>query len=528
MTSSSARAWRAPAAAALAALLLTATPATALAAPAGVSSADGADLMSVSMDSDGLSLRFRDARQAAEGAEGTDPAAVEFGPAGGLGAAVPASPDYAFLGRPGTPVWSLSAGGSRFPSLDFTGIDPGDVEGGKVTLNLESAEGPGDFAAYTVSRWGEPSVLLDSDGRTSAELPAGERVGGVAWTFDTPGDYRLNLAVSAKSGGAELTQAATYSVEVPTIIVPSASAAPAAVGQTAQSAATAEAAEAAEVATPASGEATAKAAEQKVISDGHVDMGPQLTGDTFRIRLRDDTVSPPVWRELTDVVLKATDKAKIEIPAGSGYAFLGTAGDPIWMLPQTQQSGIVWPGWNTQHESIVSGVDGGVTWTVKSVDGPGAFKLFLTSSFGTPDVLFNSAKALPQQLAIPPNTHAHGNWAFTKAGLYKIGVEMSAKTTAGKTVTDSRTLAIAVGDATDAEAGFGSDSDSGSDSGSGNDGAADGSDEAGGDQATGGGSGGALAKTGASIALFGGIGLVLVVVGVVAMRLGRRRESPSL
>jgi surface-anchored protein len=473
------------------ALLLVASPAVASAAPA-----DGADLLSVSVHRDQLSVHFRDAQQAASGAEGTDPAQVTLGPAGGLPAKVPGDPAYAFLGEPGQPVWSLSAGGSRFPALDLTGVDPRAVDGGALTLKLVSAEGPGEFAVYTVSRWGRPTVLLDSDGRTSTQLRAGRRLGGVAWTFDTAGDYRLTFAVSARADGRNLARTATYAVEVPAITAP---AAPLAAGQAPAGKAKAQARK------PAAAQA-----QSRVISDGHVDMGPQLSGDSLRIRLRDDTASPPVWRELSDVVLKVTDKAKIPIPAGAGYAFLGRAGQQIWMLPQTQQAGIVWPGWNTQHDSVVAGVNGNVTWTVKQVTGPGEFKLFLTTSFGTPDVLFDSAKTLPQKLVIPPNTHAHGNWAFTKAGRYELAVQMSARTKAGRAVTDTRTLALAVGDSTGT--GSGSTKQGG--------GAADGGSD-------GGGSGGPLAKTGANVVLVATGGVLLVLLGAGIVRLTRRRAVSS-
>ncbi|WP_372339011.1 TIGR03773 family transporter-associated surface protein [Actinoplanes sp. RD1] len=537
-------AWRVPTAAAFTALMLASAPAAALAAePVSAVPADGADLMSVSVDGDRLSVRFRDAGQAASDATGTDPAAISLGPEGGLTAAVPNDPAYAFLGEPGRPVWSLSAGGSRFPALDLTDVRPQSVAGGKVQLRLVAAEGPGDFAMYTVDRWGRPTVLIDSDARTSTQLPAGRRLGGLAWTFGAAGDYRLTFAASATTGGEKLTRTTTYAVDVPAMAAAPAQATPqkppaapaqatpqkppAAPAQataqrpavapaqaTAQRPAVAPAQAAAQTPAAVQQEAakTAKA-QTKVIDDGHVDMGPQLSGSAMTIRIKDDTTSPPVWRELSGVVLKASDKAKIPVPAGTGYAFLGKAGDDVWLLPQTQQSGIVWPGWNTQHESVISGLRGNVTWSLKGVSGPGAFKLFLTSSFGTPDVLFDSAKALPQQLSIPLNTHAHGNWAFTKAGLYRLAVQMSATTRAGKTVTDTKTLTIAVGDSTSTETEAGAPGTP----------ATTGPAAASGASSTPDSAGGALARTGANIVIVAGGGLLLVLAGFVALRLGRRR-----
>jgi putative ABC transporter-associated repeat protein len=246
-------------------------------------------------------------------------------------------------------------------------------------------------------------------------------------------------------------------------------------------------------------------------------MGPQLSGNTWTIRIKDDRSSPAVWRELADVVLQVKDMAKMTVPAGAD--FLGKQGDPVWLLPQSQQSGVVWPGWNTQHESVVSGVKGNVTWTLKGVDGPGRFALFLTGSFGKADVLFDSAKAFPQKLSIPLNTHAHGNWAFSKPGLYRLAVQMSGTTTGGKAVTDTKTLTIAVGDSTDPNSGFGP----GGGSGSGSDDADGGGNGDGGGKQAG---GGLLPRTGAGWVLSAGAaGLTLVAVGALLVMLTRRRRA---
>ncbi|NLU79251.1 cell wall anchor protein [Micromonospora sp. HNM0581] len=498
-----------------------ATPATA--APAAISSA-GADLVSVALDGDVMSLRLRDAGQAAGDRAGRDPAEVVLGPDDGLAGRVPDGPSLAFLGEPGHAVWALSAGDTGFPFLDTTGVRPGAVAGDQVTLSLGSVEGPGTFTAYTLSGLGSATPLFGSGAgvRRSTQLAAGTRTGGVVWAFDAAGDYRLTLTGSAalRSGGTARAEA-TYRVRVPAIEptesalpapmrraasvdvfaapAPAAAPKPAAVPQVA---AVPEAAAVPEVAKAAAG-------ARQVIDDGHVDMGPNLSGDTWTIQIKDDRSSPAVWRETADVVLHAKDEAKITVPAGAD--FLGKQGDTVWVLPQTQQAGLVWPGWNTQHPSVVSGVQGKVTWTLKGVDGPGRFALFLTGSFGEADVLFDSGEPFPQKLDIALNTHTHGNWAFGKPGLYRLAVQMSGTTTAGKAVTDTKTLTIAVDDSTDPHAGFGSGSGSGGDNG------ADGSDQGG---------GGPLPRTGAGWVLMAGlVGVVLVAAGALLLLLSRRRVA---
>ncbi|MGC5311505.1 TIGR03773 family transporter-associated surface protein [Micromonospora zamorensis] len=516
---------------ALAVLALALGGVPAAAEPASVTAA-GADLVSVMLDGDSMSLRLRDAAQVSRNAAGHDPAEVVLGPDGGLAGRVPAGKGFAFLGSPGHAVWSLSAGDSGFPALNTTGVRPGVVTDDTVALTVRSVEGPGTFTAYTLSGLGTATPLFGSGPGLArkARLPVATRTGGLVWAFDAAGDYRLALTGSATlRSGRKVSAEATYRVRVPAINpveqAPPAPPAQQVPGSDEQSAARAFAAPAAApkaaaapsaaapkpaAAPPAA--ATTSTGARQVIADGHVDMGPQLSGDRWTIRIKDDRTSPPVWRETADVVLQVKDNAKITVPAGAD--FLGKQGDAVWLLPQSQQAGIVWPGWNTQHESVVSGVKGNVTWTLKGVNGPGRFALFLTGSFGKADVLFDSGKAFPQQLSVPLNTHAHGNWAFSKPGLYRLAVQMNGTTSAGKAVTDTKTLTLAVGDSTDPNSGFGSGSGSGADRDK-NGGAAQGG-------------GGPLPRTGAGWVLTAGaVGIVLMAVGVLLVVLGRRRRAGS-
>jgi putative ABC transporter-associated repeat protein len=477
-------------------------------------SADGADLMSVSLVDGKLSLRIRDATQVARGVPGHDPAGVVLGPDSGVAGRVPDDSRFSFLGPPGQPVWLLAAGSTAFPSFDTSGVDRGAVRGDRITASLRAADGPGRFTAYRLSGLGAITPLFGTDTMDDVELPAETRTPAVLWAFDAAGDYRVTLAASATlPSGQAVTTEATYRVTVPPITpgpsaTPPSPTGPADVAKTLPKAVAVP--PAAQRGNPPALEAPARAlppkvaaattGTRKVISNGHVDMGPQLAGETWTIRLKDDTVSPPVWRELADVVLHVKDNAKTTVPAGAD--FLGTAGDPVWLLPQAQQSGIVWPGWNTQHESVVGAVRGNVVWTLKGVDGPGRFILFLTGSFGNADVLFDSARTLPQQLNIPLNTHAHGNWGFSGPGLYRLEVQMSGTTSAGRAVTDTRTLAVAVGDSTDPDTGFGSGSGNGSGDGDGR-----------------------LPRTGESWVVPASVGgALLLAIGVLLVYLARRRR----
>ncbi|MFV2017983.1 TIGR03773 family transporter-associated surface protein [Micromonospora sp. LOL_023] len=465
--------------------------------PATVTAA-GADLVAVELADGRLSLFAREAsvdRDAAPG-RSLDPATVLFGPQGGATVRTPEHLAFQFLGGAGRPMWAVTGGDTDFPYLDTRAVPRGAVRDDTIELSLGSVDGPGGFAAYTLGGLGQATPLFGTfDGMPrAARLPAATRTGGLVWLFDAAGEYRLTVTAAATlANGDEARADAVYQVRVPqlgavdkALPAPAPAPAPASALQRAaaapdlsepQIAAPGDAAVGVE-AQPLAAPATSAAQQQNlaavpssrvVIDDGHVDMGPQLDGSDLTILLKDDTVSPAVWRNLSDVVLQVKDNAKITVPEGAD--FLGASGDEVWLLPQGQQSGIVWPGWNTQHPSVVAGISGPVTLTFKGVTGPGRFTLFLTGSFGEAEVLFDSAASLPQRLDIPSNTHAHGNWAFSAPGIYRLAFEMSGTTTTGVTVTDTRTLNLAVGDGTDPDTGFGPGSGDGDgDDGSGGDG----------------------------------------------------------
>lgn len=183
-----------------------------------------------------------------------------------------------------------------------------------------------------------------------------------------------------------------------------------------------------------------------VIADGHVDLGPRFVDGRWTIQIRDDRADPVVWRSLEDVVLQATAKARVTVPADPAYGFLGRPGSQVFVLPQVQQAGILWPGWNTQDTEVATRVAREVTWTLDAVHGPGPFTLFLNSEFGRPAPVFDSRKPFPQQTGIDVNTHVHGNWTFGAPGSYLLGIAMSARLTDGTTVTDHRWLRLYAGD----------------------------------------------------------------------------------
>jgi surface-anchored protein len=175
------------------------------------------------------------------------------------------------------------------------------------------------------------------------------------------------------------------------------------------------------------------------ISQGHVDaIDVDWTGTALTLDIRDNTVTPAVDREPVDVILNAVSASKTTVPNNSAYAFLGTPGSPVWILPQTQASNILWPGFNT--EGVTAGALQGDSLTVQlvSVVGPADMSVYSTNSLGSPTIWYDSGNGVPDKRTFTINTHAHANWAFEAAGTYTAVFEATAATAAGVAVSSGR------------------------------------------------------------------------------------------
>ena len=190
------------------------------------------------------------------------------------------------------------------------------------------------------------------------------------------------------------------------------------------------------------------------ISAGHVDMGPRFNNGKFELMLHDDHGETPVWRSLDEVIYRGSDQAILEVPNDPRYSFVGApAGSKVYVIPQTETKGVIWPGWNTQDPQLVSKLNRGVNLTLEQVSGPGTFSLYLENgNFSAPQVLWSSTKNEPQKLWVEKNTHTHANWVFTAPGEYLLKVTASAELSDGSTLSDTRYLKFAVGDSANADA----------------------------------------------------------------------------
>src|SRR5687767_11174694 len=88
---------------------------------------------------------------------------------------------------------------------------------------------------------------------------------------------------------------------------------------------------------------TADAPAAVVLAEGHVDYAARFVDGSFQSQVKDGTQGTVVWREPRDVVFHARPEARTSVPDDPRMRFLGAPGDPVWVLPQVQRAGLLWP-----------------------------------------------------------------------------------------------------------------------------------------------------------------------------------------
>ncbi|WP_314451015.1 TIGR03773 family transporter-associated surface protein [uncultured Microbacterium sp.] len=192
-----------------------------------------------------------------------------------------------------------------------------------------------------------------------------------------------------------------------------------------------------------------------ILNDGHLDVASTLDGGVFDTQVKDTTVEGVAnatrygasWHDPAEVVMQLLPGSETVVPAEEKYRFLGAAGAPVWLVTETQQEGLVWPGWSTESIPLTATTTG-VDWRLDRVSGPGEFSLSKGgSSLGSVDVLMNTRDGITaaDKITIPKHSHVHGDWAFSAEGTYCLGFTRSTTLPDGSTPTDTFTLAVAVG-----------------------------------------------------------------------------------
>ncbi|MDT0346207.1 choice-of-anchor M domain-containing protein [Streptomyces litchfieldiae] len=181
--------------------------------------------------------------------------------------------------------------------------------------------------------------------------------------------------------------------------------------------------------------APTQAAAPVTLSEGHVDVVDiAYEGGALELGLHDSTTGTGVERDPAEVTLHVKAEAQTQVPNNSAYAFLGSPGDPVWILPQSENPDLLFAGW-AAHE-VPSGTfqNNSVQLGLTAVSGPADVSVYNTALSG-PVKRFDSGDGLPDSVAVSAGAHHHANWAFEAEGDYTLTFQATGVLLDGTTVT---------------------------------------------------------------------------------------------
>jgi surface-anchored protein len=139
--------------------------------------------------------------------------------------------------------------------------------------------------------------------------------------------------------------------------------------------------------------------------------------------------------EATNVLLTVAQSAKLSIPANPNFAFLGNAGDPVWVLPASQNDNLLYLGFSSDASSPP--LSQASTARVVHVSAPGKFFVWQTSG-GAANVFINAApgeSGPTNRVTVNNPSHAHYNFGFSTSGVYRVTFRAEAELAAGGLIT---------------------------------------------------------------------------------------------
>lgn len=167
---------------------------------------------------------------------------------------------------------------------------------------------------------------------------------------------------------------------------------------------------------------------QTLLTSGHTDVGIAFESGAFDLHIGQHEATPPMEYGPGEAIL-AVDltHAQAAVPSGGAWSFLGTAGNPVWILPQVENPSLLFLGLGTEELESGLFMNDQITLSLTAVRAPGAFSMYEVGVFGTPTVFMNSGDGISggDQIALSAGSHRHVNWAFTTPGVYQVDFEAS-------------------------------------------------------------------------------------------------------
>jgi len=128
--------------------------------------------------------------------------------------------------------------------------------------------------------------------------------------------------------------------------------------------------------------------------------------------------------------LPVSFELRSEVPDDPRYTtFLGPAGGPVWILPQSARPNEISMGVGTSRIAPNVFSRNEVYLSLHRVEGPGQFAMYNANSQGAPELImatFDGVDPAADRLSVPAlGGHLHMNWAFTAPGTYRLGFAAS-------------------------------------------------------------------------------------------------------
>lgn len=380
-------------------------------------------------------------------------------------------PKLSFLGDPGDIVWvapqevdfmdswrPLWAGAGAFDPHHELSV-PSDFVDNKVTMELAEIDGPGDVEMFFYNRSAdEPNrVFSTKDDKRTFQLNVGSH-GHYSWTFTEAGIYNLTWRVHGqKTDGTE----ETGPLVTTTWLVGSDEEVGLPEGTTTELAPITKSAEdmrdemteAANPTTSAPAETPAEVYTQSteqvqkllwrsnpttMITHGHQDMGLFGSGREAVAKMHSDVDGD---HRSTTFVYAVPNRALLQIPAPVSQNIGVCAG---WVLPQTQDFSLPWPGFSTENFDYNSVTPEGIAVSISAFEGPGRM-------VATHDALLSTSISLDSadlslKVHYPQRSHDHMAFTFTQPGAYRVTYAFEGKTTEGQPLYKELVAYYMVGD----------------------------------------------------------------------------------
>ncbi|AEB44445.1 choice-of-anchor M domain-containing protein [Micromonospora maris] len=181
-------------------------------------------------------------------------------------------------------------------------------------------------------------------------------------------------------------------------------------------------------------------------SSGHLDLVDiAYEAGELELGVHDEDNDVEYATDEVKVVVKR--QARVTVPNDPAFSFLGTPGtSKVWILPEIQNTNLVWPGIATEEVEAGTFTADALALTVQSVSGPGQLAIYTENAVGQPNILADSGDGLPDTVVLTAGDHLHANWAFDRAGTYRVTFRVTGilAATGAQVTSEAATLRVVV------------------------------------------------------------------------------------